>query len=194
MLQLSPEQWFEEAHKDTDCLWIPPPAAASVAMEMMSAARLKIPHVSHIFVVPRLMTHLWRKQLSKDADLMFEVPVGTPMWPAENHEPLIIAVLLPIVTRRDWRGPWIFQGSDLSRITADELAWGFRTARGRKSERRAVLGGELWKMWKDTDTGSRDILRQFLKQTRSVSSMPEGMVRLLLHKTPIRQIPSPDER
>ena len=41
LLQLSPEQWFEEAHTETDCLWTPPLAAASLAMEMISAARFK---------------------------------------------------------------------------------------------------------------------------------------------------------
>ena len=114
---------------------------------------------------------------------MFEVPVGTPMWPTGNHEPLIIAVLLPIITHRDWRGPWIFQGSDLCRNTMAELGWGFRTATGRRSERGTDMGGELWKVWEDVDLGSRDILCQFLKQTRAVSSMSESVVRGLLHKT-----------
>ena len=48
-------------------------------MELFNDDRVAHPWHPHVFAVPRLMTHLWRKQLSKDADLMFTVTVG------DNH-------------------------------------------------------------------------------------------------------------
>jgi hypothetical protein len=40
-------------------LWHPPPAAADVAIEQLGIARHKRPEFTHIFLCPRLLTHLW---------------------------------------------------------------------------------------------------------------------------------------
>ena len=75
---LTPEDWFC-LHKSMEPrLWIQPPAAMTAMMEMIFEDRLAHPFVPHVFAVPRLMTHLWRKVLSKDANLMFAVPCGFP--------------------------------------------------------------------------------------------------------------------
>jgi hypothetical protein len=99
---LSPLEWFDLGHgitswettldglpspvsslSDTVFLWSPPPAAANIAVEQLSFSRLKRPHLPHIMIVPRLMTHLWRKQLFKIADLVFTLPAGfrDAVWP-----------------------------------------------------------------------------------------------------------------
>ncbi|KAL7531665.1 hypothetical protein ACHAXR_004164 [Thalassiosira sp. AJA248-18] len=57
-------------------LWMLPPAAMGTAMELFNEDRITHPWNPHVFVVPRLMTHLWRKNLFKDADLSFTVTGG----------------------------------------------------------------------------------------------------------------------
>jgi len=88
----------------TVMLWTPPPAAASTAVEQLSFSRMKRPHLAHVFVVPRLMTHLWRKQLFKLADLVFTLPVAfqPAVWPHDMFEPLIVGILLPFLPHSPW--------------------------------------------------------------------------------------------
>ena len=40
---------------------------------------------------------------------MFTVPVGMPFGGLGEHEPLTIPLFLPIVPRRNWKGPWIIR-------------------------------------------------------------------------------------
>jgi len=47
-------------------LWLPPPAAAGIAIEQLSFSRLKRPFLFHVFIVPRLMTYLWRKHITNN--------------------------------------------------------------------------------------------------------------------------------
>ena len=89
-------------------VWYPPPAAARFAMEELRQARHKRQASTHIFIVPKLMTTEWRKQTFKAADLCFQIPAGHPIWPAEMHEPLTIAILFPYLSR----APWQLKGSN----------------------------------------------------------------------------------
>ena len=50
--------------------------------------------------------------MRKESDLLFTVPVGIPFWVLGEHEPPIIALFLPIVLRRSWKGTWTIHGSD----------------------------------------------------------------------------------
>jgi hypothetical protein len=77
-------------------LWLMPPAAMEVTLELLCKDRLAHPQWSHVFVVPRLMTHSWRKDLMKNADLLFTVPAQVPFWTSEQFEPLIVAIILPL--------------------------------------------------------------------------------------------------
>jgi hypothetical protein len=89
---------------DSVLLWTPAPAAANAAVEQLSFSRLKRPCLTHVFVVPRLMTHLWRKQLFKLADLVFSMPAGFRLdtWPSNMFEPLIVGVILPYLPAFPW--------------------------------------------------------------------------------------------
>jgi hypothetical protein len=51
-----------------------------------------------------LMTHLWRKQLFKLADLVFTLPVAfqPAVWPHDMFEPLIVGILLPFLPHSPW--------------------------------------------------------------------------------------------
>ena len=107
-------------------------AGMGVALECLAEARHKRPHVAHIIMAPWLMTHMWRKQIGKDADLLFTVPVGVPFWGKHQHEPLIVCLLLPVVKRRNWRGPWIIRGSSFASTPEDELRRIFDLSVGKK--------------------------------------------------------------
>lgn len=74
-------------------------------VELFNEDRLMHPRIPHVFLIPRLMTHLWRKQLGKDADLMFAVRAGTSFWGGNMHEPLYVLIVLPITHVSGYRGP-----------------------------------------------------------------------------------------
>jgi hypothetical protein len=89
-------------------LWAPPPAAAYPAVDELALSRHKRTHLLHIFVCPRLCTHLWRKKLYKTADIVMELPPHkVPPWLLVMHEPLIIAFVLPFVSFL----PWVLRSS-----------------------------------------------------------------------------------
>jgi hypothetical protein len=104
---LGPDGWFHKAHGNGTWIWHPPPAAAEVAVEQLCDTRHARPWNSHLFVCPALMTSYWRKMLSKVADCMLTIPVGFTHWPANMHEPLIVAIVCPIACS----SPWVQRGS-----------------------------------------------------------------------------------
>lgn len=193
LVTLRPEGWFREAHGHGAFLWSPPPAAMETALEMLAEARHKRPYSAHVVVVPRLMTHLWRKQLGKDADLMVTAPVGLPFWESNQHEPLILAILLPVVRRKDWKGPWVFRGSLHSGDAARRLDTGWKLAVGREPAGRDELEGELREVRETPAAWSGSVLRKFLGAARSVPSLPEGVVRRMLSEASQRQVPDQQE-
>jgi len=84
-------------------LWAPPPAAAYAAVDELALSRHKRTHLHHIFVYPRLCTHMWQKKLYKTADHVLELPPcpGLP-WTSDMYEPLILAFVLPFVSFPPW--------------------------------------------------------------------------------------------
>jgi hypothetical protein len=110
---LEPADWFEKGHdvvgwgrrgvspwypniKHGTYLWTPAPAAAQYAVEQLRKARHRRQSSMHVMVVPRLFTSLWRKQLHKVADIVFEIPAGKlDAWSKDQHEPLTIAIVFP---------------------------------------------------------------------------------------------------
>ena len=95
MKRLSPDDWFELNTQDRPRLWTPPPAATETVVKVFNKDRLAQPHTPHVFAIHRLMTHLWRRQLSKDADVLFTINVGKSFWPSSMHEPLIVLIVSP---------------------------------------------------------------------------------------------------
>ena len=78
--RLSPDDWFELHKKYRPRLWTPPPAEMETVVEVFNEERLVHPHIPHVFAIPHLMTHLWRRQLSKDADVLFTINMGPSFW------------------------------------------------------------------------------------------------------------------
>ena len=143
IINLNPRDWFDTGH-DIDgwerswdgfdrprllegrvYLWTPPPFAADVAIAELRKARIKKRQNStHLFVVPKLCAPLWRKQVYKAADLVFEVPAGRDFWNVDMHEPLLIAILFPFLRHKPWQlrsTPKMFQlGSELRSLFKEE--------------------------------------------------------------------------
>ena len=118
---LSPEGWFNRGHdltregfknddgiwflhyKTREFLWTPPPVVAGVAIEELINARQKCQESAHLFVCPRLMTYEWRLELTKVADIIFEIPPSYSFWDKTNHEPLIIGIVFPFLSVKPWQ-------------------------------------------------------------------------------------------
>ena len=66
-------------------------------MEVFNEDRMAHPKRAHVFVVPRLMAHLWMKQLGKDTDVLMTITAIDHFWGKSQHEPLILAIILPRV-------------------------------------------------------------------------------------------------
>jgi hypothetical protein len=91
---LQPHDWYTSAHSFGNFVWCPPPAAADVVVEQLGKARHKRSSCLHLVVLPRLMTGLWRRHLTREADCYFRIKASA-LWPAAQHEPLLIFVCLP---------------------------------------------------------------------------------------------------
>ena len=122
---------------DRSCkIWAPAPAAAYEAMAEPVRARHMDPYVGRVFVCPRLMTNLWRKQLMKTADVVFYVLAGNRFyWKANIFEPPMIALILPFRTEPPWQL--------------------------RQSFEILALETQLRELWQDDQRDERTILRKF---------------------------------
>jgi hypothetical protein len=108
---ITKDNMFELRDLKAARLWMLSPAAMEVALELLCEDRLAHPHWPHVFVVPRLMTHLWRNDLMKNAGLLFTVPAQVPFWTAMQFEPLIVAIVLPLVHVPSYTGLWLVWGT-----------------------------------------------------------------------------------
>ena len=159
-------------------------------MELFNDDRVAHPWQPHVFAVPRLMTHLWRKQLSKDADLMFTVAVGDEhFWTKSQHEPLIIAVVLPLSHCEDYRGPWVARGTAESARAQQELESGFKLGTKRDTGGPFVVEGVLREVWKKPAIRSGVVLRKFLAWARTFPPVRNSLLREVLHGRSRRPLP-----
>ena len=146
---------------------MPPPEAMETIMEVFNEDRIAHPWNPHVFVVPRLMTHLWRKHLGKDADLILTVTLGEKFWGKPQHEPLIVTVVIPLSHVNDYRGPWLVKGYDEAQSLTRELSTGFKYSRDRRPQGPFDVEGPLCGLWQYTEGGSRSLLRKFMRWART---------------------------
>ena len=134
---------------------MPPPAAAHIAVEQLQEARNKRTDSTHIFIVPRLFTSLWRRQLHRASDLFFELPFVDKVWEKSNcHEPLTLTFVFPFLSHSPWQ---------LRRSTAF-----------------LEMGRLLPQMWKADPSIAGGILRQSCSQTWHLASTQESLVSQVL--------------
>ena len=150
---MSPEDWFDKAFSLKDgstMVWCPAPAAADVAVEQMAKSQLKRPCNTHIVIVPRILTSKWRKGLSKAADIIVELPFLTHYWEKSFHEPLILAIALPLCEH----SPWKLRGTCFTDRVESSL-----------QKVRTSGKGDV-----------RSILRKFLLEAGALGTMPVGIL------------------
>jgi len=161
---LTPEDWYGVGHTTDRSVWAPAPAAADAALEQLAKATHKRTHLTHLVIIPRLMTSTWRRMLSKICDVVFTVPCGTDVWPNINFEPLIVGLCLPLLKR----SPWKLRGTN---FVAD-------------------LERELRGLPPNDFRRSRIVLREFFHRARELDRLPASVVRPLLQAARQWGVPS----
>jgi hypothetical protein len=137
-------------------IWTPAPMAAEVALAEMRKARINRQQSAHsIFVCPRLCTSQWLRHLYKAADFVFEVPVGSEVWPSSMHEPLLIGILFPFIRVK----PWQLQGCP----------------------KMYAVGRQLHQVFKASTVDASNLLREFWTCCIDLEGLPEPLVRKLLY-------------
>ena len=51
-----------------------------IIMEAFNEERIAHPRQAHIFAVPRLIAHFWRKHMGKVADVVMTITTGNHFW------------------------------------------------------------------------------------------------------------------
>ena len=152
------------------------PAVMETALELFGDDRLAHLQWPHVFVIPRLMTHLWRKNLGKNADVLFTVPASVPFWTAGQFKPLIVAVF-PLSHVSRYTGPWLVKGTDKGARFERSLIDGFK---GNDPRELHDVGGNLQCVWKDASSGSWAVLQQLLAWAGGFPPVQKCMVREVL--------------
>ena len=189
--ELKPEDWFSLHENPNPRLWIPLPAAMETVVEMFNEDRLAHLNIPHVFTVPRLMTHLWRKPLSKDADVVFTIRAGTSFWPASMHEPLILMIVLPLNHVPKHRGPWTLRGSQQAYELVQLLDAGFKSPSEHGCKRFYDLEEPVPGVRKSSEAWSRNLLFEFLAKAKIFPPVSGGMVRGMLCASPRGSLPNP---
>ena len=179
---LSPENWYRRGHDLSggtynpknkhmwepqftkgNYIWSPPPAAADAALEQLRIARLKRQESCHLIVIPKLFKHLWLKQTFKVADLVLDIPIGSPAWEDKMFEGLTIAVVFPFLRHR----PWQLQGCP----------------------KMFALGRQMRNMCKTDPMAAGSVLSKFWQEVTQWYNMPEKLVLNLLYFRRKRLVP-----
>ena len=137
-------------------IWKPAPASAQIAIEQLREARNERTSSIHIVLIPRLFTSIWRRQLTKAADLFITLPDIDGVWTkSSHHEPLTLAFIFPFISRDPWQ---------LKRTTAF-----------------LEMDRYMRSLWNENQIATGFILCQFLVKTRNLETMSKGLVcRMLL--------------
>jgi hypothetical protein len=184
--EVTPETMFELKDMQAARLWVMAPAVMEMALELFGDDRLAHPRWPHVFVIPRLMTHMWRKNLGKDADVFFTVPVGIPFWMAGQFEPLIVAIIFPLSPVPRYTGPWLVKGTNEGALFECSLIDGFK---GNDPRELHDVGGDVQRVWDDAASGSRAVLQQLLAWAGGFLPMQKCMVWEVLPGVRKRPIP-----
>ncbi len=180
LVRLEPKDWFSLHEIHGHRLWVPPPAAMETVMELFAEDHLVNPHLAHVFVVPRLMTHLWRKHLFKDADLNFYVQAGAPFWPRSMHEPLTVVLVFPLAHVQNYRGPWTIKGKLSTEAFAKQLDVEYKRLSSCGRKEFLDLEEPMPNLREDAHRWTWNLLRQFLHEQRNFPPVRSGILRGVL--------------
>ena len=102
LIKLDHVHWFTQGNGSEGYMWFPTLDEMETSMDMITEAIHNSSYLLHVIVCPLLMTHLWRKALSKGANYMFAIPTGLPVFTNIFNEPLCIVLVLTIIKRSNW--------------------------------------------------------------------------------------------
>ena len=94
------------------------------------------------------------RMLYKVSDVVLKIPAGSRHWPSNMHEPLLIGISLPLLTRN----PWTLRGTPLL----------------------VGLERELHQVLRSGEEDGGDLLRKLLRTPRQLASVSERVARKLL--------------
>ena len=139
------------------------PATMEMIMEVFKEDIMARPRHAHVFVVPRLMTYLWRKQLGNDADVFMTITVRDHSWEKSQHEPLILAIVLHFAHVENYSGPWIACGLEKPGTLWKEFEACFTIAGDRNPIQCPCMDGKLCRTWEDSEgRNNRTVLLKLL--------------------------------
>eukprot|EP00979_Chaetoceros_neogracilis_P014079 scaffold4424_cov137-Chaetoceros_neogracile.AAC.1 len=113
LTEMTCDDWFEKTMDGGNFLWNVPPAAGEVAVEQLCTHRHRRPDSMHVFIIPRLYTSQFRKQLLKVADLELVIQPDHAFWTKEMHEPLLIAFCFPLLPHDRRFAPWRLKETEM---------------------------------------------------------------------------------
>ena len=158
LILLSPEGWYDMSMKKGAFLWDVAPAAGEAAVEQLCIHVHGRPENTHLFIIPRLCTCHWRKQLGKACDILLNIEPIHDFWNKDMHEPFVLGIYLPLLPSQHAYRPWRFKYTSHVGILERQM-------------RGMQLGGG------DMDWS---YLRQFLLLERKVSTVPHDVAREML--------------
>ena len=89
-MEVTKDNLFDLHKVEDPRLWMSPPAAMETVIEVFNEDRMARPKLAHVFVVPRLMAHLWRKYLGEDTYALMTITARDHFWDKSQHEPVIL--------------------------------------------------------------------------------------------------------
>ena len=119
---LEVDDWYKPITNNIVYVWLPPPAVADVAVELMAQGIHKQPYSTHVFLCPRLMTARWMRLIMKATDATWRIPTGSPIWDISNHEPLVLSIYFPLRRNYPWRNGQCTQFLHESKLVQAMLA------------------------------------------------------------------------
>ena len=155
---MTPEDWFSKQMDQGNFLWDVPPGAGEIAVDQLCSHTHGRPETHHIFLIPRLCTCHWRKQLLKVCDVVLTISPKFSFWSTHMHEPLLVGIHFPLLPPDVKFRPW--------KLKHTEFVERFRT--------------NLHRVQATSKSVDWNLLREFLLQARSIPSLPDGLARDLL--------------
>jgi hypothetical protein len=109
----------------------------------------------------------WFKQLYKTCNLDFDILIGLSCWPTNIHEPVVIGIVFPFLSRPLWQ----------LRLTPKMFA----------------VARTMHEMWEESDMAAGHFLRKLLLEYEKLSAVPPDVVQKLLYIKRKRQVSSQEE-
>ena len=147
----------------------------------------------HMFAIPRLMNHIWRRQLSKYAEVLFNINVGPYCWTRSMHEPIIVLMCLPLAHVSNYRGPWVLQEISRALEVQNHLEDGFKHPELHRSGKFNDLEEPVHGVREPKEEWSRALLFKFIEAQNTFPPLLCGLVRRILPPSPRESLSSTDK-